>query len=324
MGDPKRATVTLDFEKPIVELEEKILELQQSAQNSDLDVSDEVAKLRARVEKLGKEIFSSLEPWQRVQLARHPRRPTTLDYVERIFEDYRELHGDRLFGDDPAIVGGMATIEGRHVMVVGHQKGRDTKSNIRRNFGMPHPEGYRKALRLMQLAAKFGRPVVTFVDTPGAYPGVGAEERGQAEAIARNLREMAGLPVPILVFVTGEGGSGGALAIAIGDRVTMLENSIYSVISPEGCAAILWKDRAKAPQAAAAMRITATDASQFGVVDKVLTEPIGGAHRDPDRMAATLKKALIEDLDALARVDTQRLLDDRLQKFLNMGVFHQE
>ncbi len=324
MGDPKRASVTLDFEKPIVELEEKILELQQSAQNSDLDVSDEVAKLRARVEKLGKEIFSSLEPWQRVQLARHPRRPTTLDYIERIFEDYKELHGDRAYADDPAIVGGMARLGDRHVMLIGHQKGRDTKSNIRRNFGMPHPEGYRKALRLMRLAAKFGRPVITFVDTPGAYPGVGAEERGQAEAIAHNLLEMAGLPVPILVFVTGEGGSGGALAIAVGDRVTMLENSIYSVISPEGCAAILWKDQSKANQAAAAMRITAEDVSGFGVVDRVLNEPVGGAHRDPDGMAAMLRDALLQDLEALESVDTQQLLDDRLQKYLNMGVFHQE
>ncbi|HKK73098.1 MAG TPA: acetyl-CoA carboxylase carboxyltransferase subunit alpha [Candidatus Krumholzibacteria bacterium] len=324
MGDPKRASVTLDFEKPIVELEEKILELQQSAQNSDLDVSDEVAKLRARVEKLGKEIFSSLEPWQRVQLARHPRRPTTLDYVERIFEDYKEIHGDRAYADDPAIVGGMARLGHRHVMIIGHQKGRDTKSNIRRNFGMPHPEGYRKALRLMRLAAKFGRPVITFVDTPGAYPGVGAEERGQAEAIAHNLLEMAGLPVPILVFVTGEGGSGGALAIAVGDRVTMLENSIYSVISPEGCAAILWKDQSKANQAAAAMRITAEDVSGFGVVDRVLREPVGGAHRDPDGTAAILRDALLEDLEALESVETQQLLDDRLQKYLNIGVFHQE
>ena len=324
MGDPKRASVTLDFEKPIVELEEKILELQQSAQSSDLDVSEEVAKLRARVEKMGKEIFSNLEPWQRVQLARHPRRPTTLDYVERIFDDYKELHGDRLFGDDPAIVGGMASVEGRPIMVIGHQKGRDTKSNIRRNFGMPHPEGYRKALRLMRLAAKFGRPIVTFVDTPGAYPGVGAEERGQAEAIARNLLEMASFPVPIVVFVTGEGGSGGALAIAIGDRVIMLENSIYSVISPEGCAAILWKDRAKAEQAAAAMKITASDVGQFGVTDRVLTEPIGGAHRDPEGMAETVKQALIEALDELQALDSQRLIDDRLQKYLNIGVFHQE
>jgi acetyl-CoA carboxylase carboxyl transferase subunit alpha len=324
MGDPKRAQVTLDFEKPILELEEKILELQQSAQNTELDVTDEVARLRARVEKLSKEIFSSLEPWQRVQLARHPRRPTSLDYIERIFDDFKELHGDRRFADDPSIVGGMARVGPHQVMAIGHQKGRDTKSNIRRNFGMPHPEGYRKALRLMQLASKFGRPIVTFVDTPGAYPGLGAEERGQAEAIARNLFEMARLPVPILTFVTGEGGSGGALAIAVGDRVFMLENSIYSVISPEGCAAILWKDRAKAEQAAAAMRITAKEVRELGCVDEVLREPIGGAHRDPDGAAAIVGRALVQALEELSTMDPQQLLDDRLQKFLNMGVFAQE
>jgi acetyl-CoA carboxylase carboxyl transferase subunit alpha len=323
MGDPKRATVTLDFEKPLVELEEKILALQQSASESDVDVSEEVARLRKQVEKRSKEIFGSLQPWQRVQLARHPRRPTMLDYVERMFDDFRELHGDRSFRDDPSIVGGMARIGDRHVMVVGHQKGRDTKSNIRRNFGMPHPEGYRKALRLMELAAKFGRPIVTFVDTPGAFPGVGAEERGQAEAIARNLREMARLRVPIVVFVTGEGGSGGALAIAVGDRVYMLENSIYSVISPEGCAAILWKDQSKAAEAADAMRITAGEVAQLGVVDEVLPEPLGGAHRDPDAAAEKVREVMLAALDELEAVDPQRRVDDRLQKFLNMGVFDQ-
>jgi acetyl-CoA carboxylase carboxyl transferase subunit alpha len=323
MGDPKRAAVTLDFEKPLVELEEKILSLQQSASENDVDVSEEVERLRKQVEKKSKEIFGSLEPWQRVQLARHPRRPTMLDYVERIFDDFKELHGDRAYRDDPSIVGGMARIGDRHVMVVGHQKGRDTKSNIRRNFGMPHPEGYRKALRLMELAAKFGRPIVTFVDTPGAFPGVGAEERGQAEAIARNLREMAGFRVPIVVFVTGEGGSGGALAIAVGDRVYMLENSIYSVISPEGCAAILWKDQAKAAEAAAAMRITAQEVAQLGVVDEVLPEPLGGAHRDPDAAAEQVRAVLLAALDELEAVDPQRRVDDRMQKFLNMGVFEQ-
>jgi acetyl-CoA carboxylase carboxyl transferase subunit alpha len=321
MGDPKRATVTLDFEKPLVELEEKILSLQQSATENDVDVSDEVARLRKQVEKRSKEIFGSLDAWQRVQLARHPRRPTMLDYVERIFDDFKELHGDRSYGDDASIVGGIARLGDRQVMVVGHQKGRDTKSNIRRNFGMPHPEGYRKALRLMELAAKFGRPVVTFVDTPGAFPGVGAEERGQAEAIARNLREMAGFRVPIIVFVTGEGGSGGALAIAVGDRVYMLENSIYSVISPEGCAAILWKDQSKAAEAAEAMKITAQDVAQLGVVDEVLPEPLGGAHRDPDAAAETVKSVLLGALDELEPVDPQRRVEDRMQKFLNMGVF---
>ena len=321
MGDPKRATVTLDFEKPLVELEEKILSLQQSASENDVDVSDEVERLRKQVEKRSKEIFGSLEPWQRVQLARHPRRPTMLDYVERIFDDFKELHGDRAYRDDPSIVGGMARIGDRQVMVVGHQKGRDTKSNIRRNFGMPHPEGYRKALRLMELAAKFGRPIVTFVDTPGAFPGVGAEERGQAEAIARNLREMAGFRVPIVVFVTGEGGSGCALAIAVGDRVYMLENSIYSVISPEGCAAILWKDQSKASEAAAAMKITAQEVAQLGVVDEVLSEPLGGAHRDPDAAAEKVKSVMLAALDELEAVDSQRRIEDRMQKFLNMGVF---
>ncbi|RKZ08046.1 acetyl-CoA carboxylase carboxyl transferase subunit alpha [bacterium] len=323
MGDPKRATVTLDFEKPLVELEEKILALQQSASENDVDVRDEVERLRKQVEKRSKEIFGSLDPWQRVQLARHPRRPTMLDYVERIFDDFKELHGDRAYRDDPSIVGGMARIGEQRVMVVGHQKGRDTKSNIRRNFGMPHPEGYRKALRLMELAAKFGRPIVTFVDTPGAFPGVGAEERGQAEAIARNLREMARMRVPIIVFVTGEGGSGGALAIAVGDRVYMLENSIYSVISPEGCAAILWKDQTKAAEAAAAMKITADDVSQLGVVDEVLPEPLGGAHRDPDAAAQTVREVMLAALAELEHVDPERRVDDRLQKFLNMGVYEQ-
>jgi len=324
MADPRRNGAYLDFERPIVELEEKILALQESATGSELDVSDEIERLRGRVKKLGQQIFSSLDPWQRVQLARHPRRPYTLDYIGLIFDSFLELHGDRGFRDDSAIVAGMARLEGRSIMVIGHQKGRDTKSNLYRNFGMPHPEGYRKALRLMQTAARFGRPIVTFVDTPGAYPGVGAEERGQAEAIARNLREMARLPVPILVFITGEGGSGGALALAVGDRVYMLENSIYSVISPEGCAAILWKDRAKAPQAASAMRITARDALELKVIDAVLPEPLGGAHRDPEAMAETLRQHLLAGLSELEGRSPQELMDDRLQKFLNMGVVNQE
>jgi acetyl-CoA carboxylase carboxyl transferase subunit alpha len=320
MADPKRAPLTLEFERPIVELEEKILALQESARGTDLDVSDEVGRLRTRLDKLGREVYSSLEPWQRVQLARHPRRPTALDYIERCFDEFKELHGDRAYRDDPAIVGGMARLGDRWVMVMGHQKGRDTKSNVHRNFGMPHPEGYRKALRLMQLAAKFGRPIVTFVDTPGAYPGIGAEERGQAEAIARNLREMSRLPVPIVVFVTGEGGSGGALALAVGDRVYMLENSIYSVISPEGCAAILWKDASKAQQAARSMRITASEVASLGVIEGVLEEPLGGAHRDPDAAAERVRTALEAALEELEKLSPSRLLDDRLQKFLNIGV----
>ncbi len=314
----------LDFERPLLELEERIRTLEDSAGVRGLDVSEEVARLRRRVQELGREIFDNLTPWQRVQLARHPRRPTTLDLIGHVFERFEELHGDRLFRDDPAIVAGMAWLGEHRVMVMGHQKGRDTKSNIHRNFGMAHPEGYRKALRLMETAARFGRPVVTFIDTPGAYPGIGAEERGQAEAIARNLREMASLPVPIVVFVTGEGGSGGALAIGVGDRVYMLENAIYSVISPEGCAAILWRDRAKAAEAAAAMRITAGDARELGVIDDILPEPVGGAHRDHAATAATIRQRLEQDLVELARIPAPELVRLRQEKFLAMGRFAEE
>jgi len=314
----------LDFEQPIIELEERIHNLQESAAVRGLDVSEEVERLRARVEKLGRETFANLEPWQRVQLARHPRRPTTLDYIERIFDAFTELHGDRTFRDDAAIVGGFAFLADWRLVVLGHQKGRDTKSNIQRNFGMAHPEGYRKALRLMELAARFHRPVVTFIDTPGAFPGVGAEERGQAEAIARNLREMAALPVPIVIIVTGEGGSGGALALGVGDRVAMLENSIYSVISPEGCAAILWRDRERAKEAAAALKLTAADAQRLGVIDIILPEPIGGAHRDHDATATTVKQWILSCLAQLQQKPTSELLDERLQKFLKMGIFAEE
>ena len=321
MADPKKAGSHLDFEKPIVELEERIQALQESAKGTDLDVSREVEQLRQRVDKLGLQIFSKLDPWQRVQLARHPRRPYTLDYIDLIFDDFRELHGDRAYRDDASIVGGMAHLDGQAIMVLGHQKGRDTKSNIYRNFGMPHPEGYRKALRLMETAGRFSIPIVTFVDTPGAFPGVGAEERGQAEAIARNLKVMSRLPVPIVVVITGEGGSGGALALAVGDRVYMLENSIYSVISPEGCAAILWKDRAKAPQAAEAMCVTARQVYDLGVVDEVLPEPLGGAHRDPEATARTIRGKLNDALGQLSALSVQALLDNRLAKFLNMGAW---
>jgi acetyl-CoA carboxylase carboxyl transferase subunit alpha len=324
VAEPKRNGSYLDFERPIVELEERISALRESARGNDLDVGHEVEQLQSRVQKLGKQIFSSLNPWQRVQLARHPRRPYTLDYVDLVFDQFTELHGDRGFRDDASIVGGIASLDGDQFMVIGHQKGRDTKSNLHRNFGMPHPEGYRKALRLMELAAKFGRPIVTFVDTPGAYPGIGAEERGQAEAIAQNLKVMSRLEVPILVFITGEGGSGGALALAVGDRIFMLENSIYSVISPEGCAAILWKDRAKAEEAAGAMRITAQEILKLGIVDGVLPEPLGGAHRDSEGMAATLRESIRENVAELRELPTQRLLENRLQKFLNMGAFAQE
>ena len=322
--DWKKKGLWLDFEMPLVELEERIQTLQDSASVRGIDVSDEVGKLRAKARKLGTEIFAKLEPWQRVQLARHPRRPTTNDHIEYIFTDFVELHGDRVYRDDEAIVGGLASLGERKVLVIGHQKGRDTKSNIRRNFGMAHPEGYRKALRLMEMAARFERPVITLIDTPGAYPGLGAEERGQAEAIARNLREMADLPVPIVCIITGEGGSGGALALGVGDRIYMLENSIYSVISPEGCAAILWRDPAKSKEAAKAMKLTAADARRLGVIDGIIGEPIGGAHRDHQTIALAIKGQILE---ALAELDGQQpgdLRDARLQKFLAMGVFDEQ
>ena len=322
--DWKKKALWLDFELPLVELEEQIQNLQESASVRGMDVSDEVAKLQNKASKLGKEIFSKLEPWQRVQLARHPRRPTTVDYIQHIFNDFVELHGDRMFRDDEAIVAGMATLEDRKVMVLGHQKGRDTKSNIRRNFGMAHPEGYRKALRLMEMAARFERPIVTFIDTPGAYPGLGAEERGQAEAIARNLREMADFPVPIVVVVTGEGGSGGALALGVGDRVYMLENSIYSVISPEGCAAILWRDGARSKEAAKAMKLTSADAQELGTIDGIIAEPIGGAHRDHKAMALAVKAQIQDALAELEVLDAGTLMDQRLQKFLDMGAFEEK
>lgn len=316
-----KQTVWLDFEKPIVELEERIHTLEDSASLRGLDVTDEVAKLRERVRKLGHEIFANLDPWQRVQLARHPRRPTTNDYITHVFDRFVELHGDRAFRDDPALVCGMAWLGEQRLIVIGHQKGRNTKSNIHRNFGMAHPEGYRKAMRIMELAARMGRPIVTFIDTPGAYPGLGAEERGQGEAIARNLRDMASLPVPVLVFVTGEGGSGGALAIGVGNRVYMLENSIYSVISPEGCAAILWRDNAMAPDAARAMKITAGDALRLGVVDEVLPEPVGGAHRDYKAISATIRQKILADLEEIGDQSSRELRDQRLKKFLAMGIY---
>jgi acetyl-CoA carboxylase carboxyl transferase subunit alpha len=321
--DWKKKALWLDFELPLVELEEQIQNLQDSATVRGVDVSEETEKLQKKASKLGKEIFDKLEPWQRVQLARHPRRPTTNDYIHYVFSDFVELHGDRMFRDDEAIVAGMATLEDRKIMILGHQKGRDTKSNIRRNFGMAHPEGYRKALRLMEMAARFERPVVTFIDTPGAYPGLGAEERGQAEAIARNLREMADLPVPIVVIVTGEGGSGGALALGVGDRVFMLENSIYSVISPEGCAAILWRDGAKSKEAAKAMKLTSSDALRLGAIDAIIPEPIGGAHRDHKGMALTIKGQIQDSLAELETMSITDLLDARLQKFLDMGVYEE-
>ena len=317
-------TTWLDFEKPVLELEQRISELREQADAQGLGASGELDELERKAEALRREIYSALTPYQRVQLARHPRRPYTLDYLERCFTDFSELHGDRHFGDDPAIVAGPAMIEGRAVMVIGQQKGRDTKENLMRRFGMPNPEGYRKALRLMQTADRFGMPIVTLVDTPGAYPGLGAEERGQAEAIAVNLREMAKLGVPIVTVVVGEGGSGGALALAVADVVVMFENSIYSVISPEGCASILWRDGKKNVIAAEALKLTAADLMRLEVVDEVLPEPLGGAHRDPAAAAAVLKASVLRHLERLSGVSPEGLIADRLRRYRRMGVFREE
>ncbi|HEY3216350.1 MAG TPA: acetyl-CoA carboxylase carboxyltransferase subunit alpha [Candidatus Eisenbacteria bacterium] len=316
-------TVWLDFEKPVLELEQKIEELKTQAAEGGLDSRAEVNDLERKAEALRREIYANLTAYQRVQLARHPRRPYALDYIDRCFQGWMELHGDRHFADDPAVVGGPAFLDGRPVMVIGHQKGRDTKENLQRRFGMANPEGYRKALRLMQTAARFRMPVVTLVDTPGAYPGLGAEERGQAEAIAVNLREMARLPVPIVTVIVGEGGSGGALAIAVADRVLMFENSIYSVISPEGCASILWRDGKKGALAAEALKLTASDLARLGVVDGVLPEPLGGAHRDAEAAAATLGAAVVRHLDAMIGVSGDELVEGRLRKYRGIGVFRE-
>ncbi len=306
-----------DFERPIQELERRIEEI--SGVGVKPGHEREVERLQKKLERLRREVYASLTPWQRTLVARHPRRPYTADYLQVMFTDFVEIHGDRKFADDPAILAGFALYHDRPVAVIGHQKGRDTKEKIRRNFGMPRPEGYRKALRVMKLAEKFRRPVLTFIDTPGASPGIGAEERGQAEAIAVNLREMSRLRVPILVTITGEGGSGGALALGVGDRVLMLENSIYSVISPEGCAAILWKSDDKKQEAAQAMRITAPDLKELGVVDEIIAEPLGGAHADPEAMFEILDEALQRNLAATASTDTQERLDARHAKFRAMG-----
>jgi acetyl-CoA carboxylase carboxyl transferase subunit alpha len=314
-------TVWLDFEKPVLELEQKIQELRDSASERGLGADGELDELERKAEAMRREIYANLTRYQRVQIARHPKRPYTLDYVERCFTDFRELHGDRHYGDDPAIVGGLAWFENRPVVLIGQQKGRDTKENLYRRFGMPNPEGYRKALRLMQLADRFHLPIVTLVDTPGAYPGLGAEERGQAEAIAVNLREMAVFEVPIVTIVIGEGGSGGALAIAVADRVLMFENSVYSVISPEGCASILWRDGKQGAKAAEALRLAAPDLQSLGIVDGVLPEPVGGAHRDWETAAATLKTALRENLDALSGVSGKELVRRRAERFRRIGVF---
>ena len=309
----------LEFEKPILELENRIAEIR--AAEGEAASRDAIGKLEERLRRLQQKVYGSLTAWQRAQLARHPKRPHALDLFRLLLTDFVELHGDRVFGDDMAIVGGLAGFEGEPVVVVGHQKGRDTRENIARNFGMPHPEGYRKALRLMQLAEKFGKPVITFIDTPGAYPGLGAEERGQAEAIARNLREMAGLRTPIISVVTGEGGSGGALAIGVANRVLMLEHAIYSVISPEGCAAILWGDASKAPEAAQLMRTTAPDLQRLGIIDGVVPEPVGGAHRNWEEAAGNLRTVLREHLRQLRPRSPGELVQDRYEKFRRIGVF---
>jgi len=317
------ASYALDFEKPITELERQIDELKRLATQRELDVQREITPLEEKLTQLRSEIYRNLTPYQRVQVARHPRRPYTLDYLHSVFSDFVELHGDRLFRDDPAIVGGLARLDGQSVVVIGQQKGRDTKDNLRRNFGMPHPEGYRKALRLMKLAERFGLPVVTLIDTPGAFPGLGAEERGQAEAIARNIEEMAVLRTPIVAVIIGEGGSGGALAIAVGDRVLMLENAIYSVISPEGCAAILWRDASLRERAAESLRLTAPDLIGLGVIDEIVPEPTGGAHADPEAATAALTPVLKRHLAELVRVRPEKLVRRRAEKYLRMGKFEE-
>lgn len=324
MPNSDRKPLLLDFEKPLAELDARIRQVRELAEENDVDVTDQILQLEARAAQLRQEIFSSLTPAQRLQVARHPRRPSTLDYVQAITDEWIELHGDRSTGsDDLALVGGVARIDGRPVVILGHQKGRDTKDNIRRNFGMASPGGYRKAMRLMNHANRFGMPVITFIDTSGANPGAEAERLGQGEAIAYNLREMFRLEVPILCTVIGEGGSGGALGIGVGDRLMMFEHSVYMVASPEACAAILWRDAAKAPQAAEALKITATDLKQLGIVDQILPEPVGGAHSDPLEAANTLKQALLENLVMLTQMTRQQLKDSRYQKFRAMGMFTQ-
>ncbi|MBK6493987.1 MAG: acetyl-CoA carboxylase carboxyltransferase subunit alpha [Gemmatimonadetes bacterium] len=312
---------TLEFEKPLAELEKQIDELKRVGSEREIDVLGELTTLEEKLDAKRAEIYAGLTPMQRVLVARHARRPYTLDYLSSIFTDFIELHGDRLFRDDPAIVGGWARLAGQSVMVIGHQKGRDTKENIKRNFGMPHPEGYRKALRLMQIAARFHAPVITLIDTPGAYPGLGAEERGQSEALARNILEMSILPTPIITVVIGEGGSGGALALGVADRILMFENSVYSVISPEGCAAILWKDASQRERAAEALKLTSDDLLRLGLVDEIIPEPVGGAHFDPDAAGESLRAALIRQMTELRKLKADKLIKRRHDKFAAMGAY---
>ena len=312
---------TLDFEKPLLELERQIEELKRVGEEREIDVAEELKLLQGKLESLREEIYRNLTPMQRVSVARHPRRPYTLDYLGTIFTDFVELHGDRLFRDDLAIVGGWARLAGTSAMVIGHQKGRDTRENLKRNFGMPHPEGYRKALRLMKLAARYHAPVITLIDTPGAYPGLGAEERGQSEALATNILEMAVLPTPIVAVVIGEGGSGGALALGVSDRVLMFENSVYSVISPEGCAAILWKDASQRERAAEALKLTSSDLLSFNIIDEIIPEPVGGAHQDPDGAGEALRESLIRHVAELKKIRPEKLVRRRAEKYAAMGVF---
>ncbi|MGM9949666.1 MAG: acetyl-CoA carboxylase carboxyl transferase subunit alpha [Lysinibacillus sp.] len=314
---------TMAFEEPVIKLREKIEELKQIAETADVDMNGEIVKLEERLFQLEQSLYSNMEPWDRVQVARHPERPTTLDYIDVLFDDFIELHGDRLYGDDAAIVGGIASFNGQPITVIGHQRGKTTKENIRRNFGMPHPEGYRKALRLMKQAEKFNRPIICFIDTKGAYPGKAAEERGQSEAIARNLFEMAGLRVPVISIVIGEGGSGGALALGVANKILMMENSTYSVISPEGAASILWKDAALAKQAAEAMKITAMDLRGMGIIDGIVPEVAGGAHRNVSKQAITMQECIHDTLVELKKLSPEQLVEARYEKFKNIGQYEE-
>jgi len=311
----------LDFEKPIMELERKLGELKGLTSGQDIDISGEVRRLEEKLKTIKKEVYDNLTAWQRVQIARHPKRPYTMDYIEMMMTNFVEIHGDRHFGDDKAIVAGLAKLDGENLVVIGHQKGKDTKENLMRNFGSAHPEGYRKALRVIRLAEKFELPIVVFIDTPGAYPGIGAEERGQAEAIAYNLREMSVIRTPIIVFVIGEGGSGGALGIGVGDRIFVLENAYYSVISPEGCAAILWKERSRSPDAASALKLTAKELLELGLIDGIIKEPLGGAHRNPHETAENIKAAIKREIASLKGVSKDKIVESRYAKFRSIGIF---
>lgn len=313
----------LDFEKPIIELENKLQDIKKMAASGSrkVNMEPEIKKLEQKLQKMKEDVYKNLSAWQRVQIARHPKRPYTLDYIRMIMTDFLELRGDRLFADDFALIGGLAKIDGRKVMVIGHQKGRDTKENVMRNFGCAHPEGYRKAMRLMRLAGKFHVPIIVFIDTPGAYPGVGAEERGQAQAIAENLRDMAEINVPIIATIIGEGGSGGALGIGVADRVLILQNAYYSVISPEGCASILWRSALKAPEAAEALKLTGEDLLKLGIVDEIIPEPPGGAHRAPEKIADLLSKSLVKYIDELSSIPPDTILEKRYNKYRKIGEF---